>query len=54
MLDLAARHIAAMWKAESVEVREMYARRAAEEKQAHAQRYPGASLLTPSLRSGRV
>ncbi|GAA5843076.1 hypothetical protein JCM9279_001852 [Rhodotorula babjevae] len=35
-----SRHIAAMWKAESVEVREMYARRAAEEKQAHAQRYP--------------
>ncbi|GAA5891310.1 hypothetical protein JCM8208_002581 [Rhodotorula glutinis] len=35
-----SRHIAAMWKAESVEVREMYARRAAEEKEAHAQRYP--------------
>ncbi|TNY23316.1 hypothetical protein DMC30DRAFT_46303 [Rhodotorula diobovata] len=35
-----SRQIAAMWKAESPAVREEYARQAAEEKEAHAQRYP--------------
>lgn len=46
----AARQIAAMWKAESPAVREEYARQAAEEKEAHAQRYPGACFCSSPVR----